>query len=245
VTDALLLLHGFPMDGSMWDLEVQALSGTIQVLAPSLPGFGSQPGVGKVMTMDLAARRCLEALETAEAERAVVCGLSMGGYVAFEMWRQAPERVAGLVLANTRAGADDEAGRERRYALAERLESEGNGFLVESPGPLLSADADQDLWQLVRDTVAAQPAESLAAASRGMAERPDSTGDLAGISVPTLVITSTGDTLIPQEVTAPMAEQIPGAQLEIVEGTGHLSNLEKPGEFTLLLERHLTLCGLL
>jgi 3-oxoadipate enol-lactonase len=245
VTDTLLLLHGFPVDGSMWDVQVQALSGTIQVLAPSLPGFGTQPGAGNVMTMEVAARRCLEALETAQAERVVACGLSMGGYVAFELWRRAPERLAGLVLSNTRSGADDEAGRGRRYALAERLEAEGNGFLVESPGPLLTEDADEELWKRVRDTIAAQPAEALAAAARGMAERPDSTGDLGGISVPTLVITSTADQLIPPEATTLLAEQIPNAQLEVIEGVGHLSNMEAPGEFTLLLERHLTLCGLL
>ncbi len=245
MTDTLLLLHGFPVDGSMWDLQVQALSGTIQVLAPSLPGFGTQPGAGNVMTMEGAARRCLEALDTAEAGRVVVCGLSMGGYAAFELWRRAPERFAGLVLSNTRAGADDEAGRERRYALAERLEAEGNGFLVDTPGPLLSEGADEELWQHVRDIIAAQPAEALAAAARGMAERPDSTGDLAGISVPTLVISSTADELIPPAATTPLAEQIPNAQLEMIEGVGHLSNLEAPGEFTLLLERHLTLCGML
>ena len=245
MTDTLLLIHGFPLDGTQWDPQVGALSNTIQVLAPSLPGFGSQPGAGSVMTMEAAARRLLEALDAAQVEKAVVCGLSMGGYVAFELWRQAPERFQGLVLANTKSGADDDAGRERRLALAARLEAEGNGFLVESPGPLLSDTADEDTWQGVRDIIAAQPAESIAAASRGMAERPDSTGDLGGITVPTMVVVSTADTLIPAEVTAPMAEQIPGATLETIDGAGHLSNIETPGEFTLLLERHLTICGLL
>jgi pimeloyl-ACP methyl ester carboxylesterase len=245
VTDTLLLLHGFPLDGSMWDLQAQALSGTIQVLAPSLPGQGTQPAVGDVMTMDLAARRCLEALAAADAGRTVVCGISMGGYVAFELWRQAPERFAGLVLSNTRSGPDDEAGRERRAALASRLEAEGTEFLVDAPGPLLSDEADEETWRRVRDIIAAQPAAGLAAAARGMAERPDSTGDLARISVPTLVVTSTADALIPPDQTTPMAEQIPGAQLEVIEGVGHLSSMEAPGDFTLLLERHLTLCGLL
>jgi pimeloyl-ACP methyl ester carboxylesterase len=245
MTDTLVLIHGFPMDGTMWDFQDGALAGPLQVLAPSLPGFGSQPGVGDVMTMDLAARRVLEAMDGAQVDQAVVCGLSMGGYVAFEMWRRAPHRFRGLVLANTRSGADDDAGRERRLALATRLEAEGNGFLVESPGPLLSESAEDELWRDVRAIVAAQPAASIAAASRGMAERPDSTGDLSGISVPTMVITSSGDTLIPSDVTAPMADRIPDATLETIDGAGHLSNMEAPGEFTLLLERHLTICGLL
>jgi len=245
MTDTLVLLHGFPLDGTMWDFQDGALSGSIQVLAPSLPGFGTQPGVGPVMTMDAAARRVFEAMDSAQVDQAVVCGLSMGGYVAFEMWRQQPQRFRGLVLANTRSGADDDAGRQRRLDLAARLEAEGNGFLVENPGPLLSESASEELWSDVRSIVAAQPAESIAAAARGMAERPDSTGDLPSISVPTMVIVSTGDTLIPADVTAPMADQITDATLETIDGAGHLSNLEAPGEFTMLLERHLTICGLL
>jgi pimeloyl-ACP methyl ester carboxylesterase len=245
MTDALVLLHGFPLDGTMWDFQDGALSGTIQVLAPSLPGFGTQPGAGSVMTMDLAARRVFEAMDTAQVDHAVVGGISMGGYVAFEMWRQQPNRFRGLVLANTRSGADDEAGRQRRLDLAARLEAEGNGFLVDNPGPLLSDSAGDELWGEVRSIVAAQPAAAIGAAARGMAERPDSTADLASISVPTMVITSTSDTLIPAEVTSPIADLIPDATLETIDGAGHLSNMEAPGEFTMLLERHLTVCGLL
>jgi pimeloyl-ACP methyl ester carboxylesterase len=245
MTDTLVLIHGFPLDGSMWDFQDGALSGTIQVLAPSLPGFGGTAGAGSTLTMDAAARAAFAAMDAAGAERAVVGGISMGGYVAFEMWRQAPQRFQGLILANTRSGADDDAGRQRRLDLAARLEAEGNGFLVENPGPLLSDGAGDDLWSDVRAIVGAQPPASIAAAARGMAERPDSTGDLSGISVPTMVITSTGDTLIPADVTSPMADLITDATLETIDGAGHLSNMEAPGEFTMLVERHLTICGLL
>jgi pimeloyl-ACP methyl ester carboxylesterase len=180
----------------------------------------------------------VRALDEARVERALVCGLSMGGYVALAMWRRQRDRVAGLVFANTKAGADDDAGRERRRALAERLRREGNGFLVESPPPLLSADAPEELWARVRAMIAAQPADAIAAASLGMAERPDSTPDLAGINVPTLVITSSADTLIPPEATTPMAEQIKGARLSVIEGAGHLSNLEAANDVNRLLMEH-------
>src|SRR5919204_3598810 len=107
--------------------------------------------------------------------------------------------VAGFVFANTRATPDDEAGKERRRALAQRLRTEGGEFLVKEPGPLLSDQADDEQWERVRTIVAAQSPDAIAAAALGMAERPDSTGDLAGIDVPAMVITSTGDTLIPPE----------------------------------------------
>jgi pimeloyl-ACP methyl ester carboxylesterase len=167
----------------------------------------------------------------------------MGGYVALALWRRYRSRVAGLVLANTRAGADDEAGKERRRALADRLHTEGVGFLVDAPPPLLSPGASEDLWVWVKRIIGAQPAGAIAAASLGMAERPDSTGDLAGIDVPALVVTSTGDALIPPEATTPMGDQIPGARLEVIEGAGHLSNLEAPDEFNRLLREHLARCG--
>jgi pimeloyl-ACP methyl ester carboxylesterase len=200
VADGLLLLHAFPVDARMWEPQRAGLRGRITV-APDHPGFGaSGRGVPDVLTMELAASSAVRALDRAKIDRAVVCGLSMGGYVAFELWRRARERIAGLVLANTRAAADTAESAAGRRALAERL--------------------------------------------LGMAERPDSTPDLPGIDVPTLVVTSSDDTLIPAEVSAPMAEQIPGAHLAVIEGAGHLSNLERAEEFTRLLDEHLTRCGL-
>jgi pimeloyl-ACP methyl ester carboxylesterase len=231
MTDGLLLIHAFPLDARMWEPQLAAFSDALPVVTPHLPGFGGTAAAGDVMTMRLAADRCLAELDRAGVDRAVVCGLSMGGYVALELWRTAPERIAGLALANTRSGADSEEGAAGRRALAERLGAEGNGFLVASPPPLLSQGADPALWDRVKDMIADQPAASIAAAALGMAERPDSTPDLPGIDVPATVITGTGDTLIPAEATAPMAGEIPGGELVTLEGAGHLSNLEAPGVF--------------
>ena len=245
MADTLLLIHAWPLDATMWEPQEASLRDRVPAVAPHLPGFGGTDLAGDVMTMSAAAARCVEALDAADADRAVVCGLSLGGYVALELWRSHRDRVAGFVFANTRAIPDDDAGRERRRALAERLRKEGSEFLVKEPGPLLSDQADQEQWERVRTIVAAQSPDAIAAAALGMGERPDSTPDLPGIDVPTMVVTSTGDTLIPPEQTTPMADAIPGATLELIEGAGHLSSMEWPGEFTLLLERHLTLCGLL
>jgi pimeloyl-ACP methyl ester carboxylesterase len=243
VTDGLLLVHAFPVDARMWEQQRSALEGAVPVLAPHLPGFGGAEPSGDVMTMASAAERCLAELDRSEMERAVVCGLSLGGYAAFELWRRAKERIAGLVLANTRAGADTDEAAGNRRALAERLRSEGNGFLVESPPALLSSHAPDELWTRVRSWIRQQPADAIAAAALGIAERPDSTPDLGAIDVPTLVVTSSDDTLIAPEISSPMAEQIPGAELSVIEGAGHLSNVEAPGEFNDLLRTHLERCG--
>ena len=114
--------------------------------------------------------------------------------------------------------------------------------VANDPPPLLSSDAPGELMTLVKGMIAAQPAKAIAAAALGMAERPDSTGDLATIDVPTLVITSTGDTLIPPEATKPIADGIANSSYEVIEKAGHLSNLQAPKEFTALLLAHFERC---
>ena len=229
----LLLLHAFPLDARMWG----SLAAGQDVVAPDLPGFGSSPPPeGDVLTMASAAEAALAALDRAGIERAVVCGLSMGGYVAFEIWRRSPERVAGLILANTRAEPDAPDARDGRRALAARLRSEGN-VLAADPPPLLADDAAPATRELVRGWIAAQDPAAIAAAALGLAERPDSRPDLPGIAVPTLVITSDRDRLIPREVSAPMADAIPDAELAVIEGAGHLSNVERPDRFAELVAR--------
>jgi pimeloyl-ACP methyl ester carboxylesterase len=227
----------------MWKPQIDAFQGRLPVVAPDDPGFGGTPGAAPEGWMDAAADQASAALQAAGVDRAVVVGLSMGGYVAFSFWRRHPEQVAGLVLANTRSGADPDAAKETRAALAARLRAEGNAFLADSPPPLLSVDAPAALKERVQDIIRRQPAEAIAGAALGMASRVDSTPDLAGIGVPTLVITSSGDTLIPAEATSPMAEQISGATLVVIEGAGHLSNLEAPASFNEALEQLIRRAG--
>lgn len=244
MTDGLLLLHAFPLDARMWEPQLSALAPAVPTCAPHLPGFGGTPGAGAMMSMAAAAERAERELDRAGIDRAVVCGLSMGGYVAFELWRRSPGRFTGLVLANTRALPDTEEGAANRRALAERLQSEGREFFADGPPGLLSANAPEHVRAFVRQLISEQSADAIAAASLGMAERPDSTPDLAGIDVPALVITASEDTLIPPDVSAAMADQVSGAELSVIEGAGHLSNLEAPDAFAELLEEHLERCGL-
>jgi pimeloyl-ACP methyl ester carboxylesterase len=243
MTDGILLLHAWPLDARMWEPQLAALPKDLPVAAPDLPGFGDAEPAGDVMTMGAGADRALAALAERGIDRAVVCGLSMGGYVAFELWRRARDRVIGLILANTRSVADPPEAAAARRALAERLRSQGN-VVAEEPPPLLSDGAPEELRALVRGWIADQTPEAIAAALLGMAERPDSTPDLATIRVPTLVLTSTGDRMIAPEISAEMAGRIPDGRLETIEGVGHLSNLEAPEAFDAALLEHLTACGL-
>ena len=228
---ALLLIHGWPLDASMWRRQVDGLAGDLQVVAPSLPGFGGESDPPDVLTMDTAADAMVAALDRAGVQSAVVCGLSMGGYVAFSMWRRYRDRIDGLMLADTRAEPDDEAGRDRRRAVAATARARGSEAIAESPPPLLSEGVDDALWERVKEIIRAQPGDAIAAAALGMAEREDSRPILADIDVPTAVVAGTGDLLIPPEVSLAMADAIPDAQAVRLEGAGHLSNLEDPEGF--------------
>jgi 3-oxoadipate enol-lactonase len=227
----LVLVHAFPVDAGMWDDQVAALSGETQVLAPSLPGFGGTEPAGDIMTMDAGADHVAAELDRAGIVRAVVCGVSMGGYVAFSLWRRHRDRVAGFVLADSRAEPDDEAGRERRRKVAEKARTEGSAAIADEPPPLLSDGADPTLWERVKEMIRRQPGEAIAAASLGLGERPDSRPILPSIDVPTTVVVGSADTLTPPSMSEAMAEAIPEADLVVLDGAGHLSNLEAPEEF--------------
>lgn len=239
MTDGLLLIHAFPLDNTMWKPQMDEFGSRMRVFAPNLPGFGGVDPIGPVMGMDASADMVAALVREQGAEQVVVCGLSMGGYVALQLWKRHPALISGLIFANTKASADDEAARDRRKQLADRLLTEGNGFLAENPPPLFSEEAPGELLALVKNIIAAQPAGSIAAASLGMAARPDFTSELADITVPTLVITADKDTLIPPDATKPMAAGIPNARYEVIQHAGHLSNLQAATQFNALIKEHL------
>lgn len=232
---SLVLIHAFPVDAAMWDGQAAALTGQADVAVPPLPGFGGTPPVGDVMTMDAAADHVAAEMDRAGMDRAVVCGLSMGGYVAFSMWRRHRDRIAGLALADTRAEPDDEAGRERRRLVAEKARGQGSGAIADEPPPLLSEQAEPALWDRVKEMIRRQPGESIAAASLGIGGRADARPLLPEIDVPTTVIVGSADTLTPPAMSEAMVDAIPGADLVVLDGAGHLSNLEAPDGFTAAL----------
>jgi pimeloyl-ACP methyl ester carboxylesterase len=228
----LLLVHAFPLDASMWDQQVESLKDEADVRAPSLPGFGGTPPAGDVLTVEAMANSLVGELDRAGAERAVVCGLSMGGYATLAMWRLHRGRIAGLVLADTRAEADDDLGKERRRTTAETVKARGSEWMADNPPPLLSEGADPALWEKVKGIIRRQPAHAIAAASLGMAERTDSRPILGEIDVPTAVIVGAADTLTPPEMSRTIADGIRGSELTVLDDAGHLSNLENSQGFT-------------
>lgn len=235
----LLLVHGFPLDHSLWEPQLSVLSAARRVVAPDLAGFGATDGPGHE-SLDGHADDLAALLDHLGIARAVVNGLSMGGYVAFAFWRRHPERVAALVLTCTRAAADSESGRAGRYQSIVSIESHGVGPLADAMVPkLVTPAAAADVRASVDAMVRRQPSRGVADALRAMAARPDSTPNLAGIRVPTLVVAGADDVIVPAAEAATMAAAIPGAQFVTIPGAGHLANLEEPGAYNAALRAFL------
>ena len=231
----LVLVHGFPLDHTMWNAQVEALSSHYRVIAPDLRGFG-QSGVtpGKV-TMEQFADDLAALLDCLGVDEPVVfCGLSMGGYVAWQFWRRHRSRVRGLILCDTRAVADTAEQAAGRLTMADRAVREGPAPLVEGMMPKLFArgtvEADPDLVESLRQVMLRSDPEGIAAAGRGMAERPAATATLSRIDCPTLVIVGQFDAISTVEEMRSIAAAIPGAGFVEIAGSGHMSPMERPAE---------------
>jgi pimeloyl-ACP methyl ester carboxylesterase len=228
---AVVLLHAFPLDSRMWLPQVEALGG-YQMIVPDLRGFGSaREQAGEVTAMDLLADDVAKLLDERQLERVVLCGLSMGGYVALAFARRHPERLGGLVLCDTRPGTDTNNVKATRLAMATRVLAEGVGFLPEAMIPRLLGKTTRqerpELVEQVTETILDQDPRGIVAAQRGMAERTDSTEVLAQITVPTLVLTGLQDDLIKPDESVRMAAEIRDARLIQVPDAGHLVTLEQ------------------
>jgi len=226
----VLFVHGFPLDRTMWRPVASALTGWRRIL-PDLRGLGLSEGPQDGHTMAEYADDLAALMDVLRVPKAVVCGLSMGGYVAFELLRRHPERVRALVLANTRAAPDDADGRAKRDATIARIRRDGPGFLADEMLPKLvgsdTARTMPDVVRQVRAMVSGQPAAGLVGALTAMRDRPDSRPMLGGITLPALVVHGSDDQLIPLAEARAMADAIPDAHFAVIPAAGHLAPLEQ------------------
>ena len=232
---AVVLLHGFPLDRSIWREQSRALGAACRMIAPDLRGHGETPLGDVVVTMGEMAEDVAALLDTLSVERVVLGGLSMGGYVAFEFFRRFPRRVRALVLADTRPQADTDEGRRTREETAQRALRDGMAPIADSMLPkLLSAatrEREPEVFERVREMVLGTEPAGAAAALRAMAVRRDQTDLLPSIDVPTLIIVGSEDQLTPPSDSEAMHARIKNARLVRIEGAAHMSNVERPAEF--------------
>jgi pimeloyl-ACP methyl ester carboxylesterase len=232
----VVLLHGFPLSRAMWRPQHEALASVCRLIAPDLPGFGASPllgGTPSVEAMADAVAGLLDALQL--REKVILGGLSMGGYVSFAFVRKYADRLAGLILADTRAEPDDDTARANRDKLIGFASTNPPSAVLEQMlpklvGPQTLSGRPGVVEELGRIAAAQRPA-GIIAALQALRNRPDSTPTLAQVRVPTLIVVGKDDALTPPALSEKMAVAIAGAKLEAIDGAGHMSNLEQPAAF--------------
>lgn len=232
----VVLVHGHPFDRSMWRPQVERLAEAgRRVIVPDLRGYGATTVVPGKTPLGTFARDITGLLDRLGVERFVLGGLSMGGQIVMEIHRQVPDRILGLLLADTAPWAETPDGRRVRNEVADRLLREGMRPYAEEVLPKMVAPATIDrlpaVAQHVFGMMLGTSPEGAAAALRGRAERSDYVESLSRATVPTLIVVGSEDEYTPVETAKQMYELIPGSTLVVIDGAGHMPNLECPEEF--------------
>ncbi len=233
--EPVVFLHAFPLASAMWRPQLEAVGGKYRALAYDTRGFGkSDPGDG-VYLLEAFVDDLIAFLDGEKIEKAVLCGLSMGGYVALRAAERNPERVAALVLADTRSDADGNEAKLKRAKGADAiarlgLDAYAGTFLKSVLAPRTLAE-NPALVESLRKIIVANPPLGVRAALIAMAGRTDTTASLAAIRVPTLILVGEEDLPTPPALARGLHEAIAGSRLEIIPGAGHFSNLENPEAF--------------
>jgi pimeloyl-ACP methyl ester carboxylesterase len=234
----VVFLHAFPLNRTMWDPQVSALVGECRCIPIDFRGFGDSAAAGPY-SMDRYADDVAGVLDALQIERAVITGLSLGGYVTFAFWRRHRDRVRALVLADTLARGDLIENVARRRELIEMAETQGSSAVANAQIAGLmgktTRDKRPDIYDAIHRTMSQAPEAGVIGALEAMIERPDSTETLGTIDVPTLIIVGNEDVLTPPKDGRALHAAISGSRLEILKEAGHLSNVERPASFNTVL----------
>lgn len=245
--EPLVLLHAFPLSRAMWQRQREALQNEFRVITPDLRGFGGTGAFGQTPSLEQMADDVAQFLDTFGLKQVVLGGLSMGGYVALAFARKYPDRLRGLILADTRAEADSDEGKANRDKMIEFARTHTSAEVFEQLLPKSLTEKTRrenaELVAEVRRIAGSQSISAVFAALQAMRDRPDSSDVLPSIRVPVLVIVGSEDGITPPAVAQAMVGRLPKAELATVTGAGHLSNLEQPEAFNTAVRGYLRSLG--
>ncbi len=232
-----ILVHGFPLDSTLWLDQLEGLADVRRVVAVDLRGSGrSGPVTGESNTMELHASDLDHLCDHLGAETVDLAGMSMGGYVALAFAELFGHRLRSLALLNTKASPDTAEGKQGRDATATKIVAEGRAAVVDGlAGALLGPDASRTARARFRTMVEGTAYETIVASLLGMRDRPDRTHVLSSVGVPSLVLTSEHDPIAPEDDSRAMAAALGDAEFVLVPGAGHMSPMEAPGAVTTAL----------
>lgn len=239
----LVLIHAFPLGARMWDPQLALAEQGWRIIAPQLRGFGGAAASPAASSVDEFAADIVDLLDALHIEHAVIAGLSLGGYIAFELFRRAPLYFRGLVLADTRAQADQPQAVEGRQNMIAAVRERGVAAAADEMLPKLVCDATRtnrpEVITALREMILENPADTVAGAIVALMTRPDSRPLLPDIHCPTLVVVGDQDAITPPVMSEEMQRLIPGAELAVIPDAGHMSNMEQPAAFNHALAQFL------
>jgi pimeloyl-ACP methyl ester carboxylesterase len=232
----VVLIHGFPLNRKMWQPQLDNLARSgYRVICPDLQGFGESRLCGQPVTMSRYADAVITLLDSLDIDRAVIGGMSMGGYVLFNLVERYPQRLLGVMFLVTRAAADDTAGREKRTLLATEVEDGNLRAVPDAFARVLfapqTAEEKPELVSEVRQWMESTSAQGVVAGLLAMRDREDYVDRLDQFNLPALVVGAELDLAVPPEHARVLAGGLPDASLKIIPGAGHMVNLEQPEPF--------------
>lgn len=240
----IIFIHGFPLNKSMWDYQLEALKDEYRVIAYDIRGHGDSDAGYEDFSIDLFANDLISFMDSLKITKAVICGLSMGGYIVLNAIENYPERFDALILSDTQCFADTPEVRENRLVAIENIKKNGlDDYAHESiknlfaPVSLLSKETE---IASVRKMIVNTSQQSIYNALHALAIRKDTSGILPGIKIPVLILVGKEDKITPTEMAESMHKKIHGSQLNIIEHAGHLSNMENPFEFNYQIRKFIS-----
>jgi len=232
----VLLIHAFPVNADMWRPQLERVPDGWRYIAPDVRGFGPDAAPPGSLTLADAAADLAAFLDHLRLDRAVIGGLSMGGYITMALFRLSPERFDGMLLADTRAEADTPEGLAGRRQMIELVRAKGPGAVADQMLPKLLGAATHaqhpDLIASVRRMIEAATPDAIVAALDAMMARPDSTPDLSRVNCPALILVGAEDEVTPEASARAMEARIERSRVVVLPSAGHLSNLESPDAFS-------------
>ena len=231
----VIFVHGFPFDKSMWQGQLDFLQSAYRVIAFDIRGFGKSTDEDSSLSIDLFADDLIAFMDQLNIEKAVICGLSMGGYITLNAYQRFTDRFEALILADTQCIADTAEAKEKRYKTISKIEANGvtdfNENFIKSVFHEDSFTNKKEVVEELRNLVYANSKNSIQEGLKALAERSETCSTLDKITIPTLIICGKEDSVTSLAQSAAMKESISGATLEVIENAGHVSNLEQPDEF--------------
>ena len=240
----IIFLHGYPFDKTMWKGQLDFLESSYRLISCDIRGFGKSVDEQSPLTMDLFAEDLIAFMDTLHIEKAIVCGLSMGGFIALNAQKRFPDRFEALVLCDTQCIADSSEVKEKRYKFIEEIEAEGatnfNEGFIKNVFHINSITYKKELVEQLKAVVFANSGTIIKKGLVALAERTETCSTLNEINIPTLIICGREDEVTPLAQSEFMHANIKGSVLRVIDNVGHVSNLEQPYEFNKHLQWFLT-----